>query len=130
MTNRKQLHPEEWQWAKDAGFAQGVEVGNTVYVAGQVSIDDDGSLVGVPDDMRSQARQTFRNVEKVLAESGASMDDIVNITCYVTDASKYADYAAVRSEVFKGNLPASATVVVSALVIPGLLVEVAAVAVK
>ncbi len=130
MTDHRRLHPEAWEYAMDASFAQGVEVGGTVYVAGQVSLGDDGILVGAKDDMRTQARQTFRNIEKVLAEAGASLDDVVKITCYLTDKSMYADYAAVRSEVFNGNLPASATVVVAALVLPGAVVEVDAIAVR
>ena len=129
MTDRRRLHPEEWAWSKDASFAQGVEVGGTIYVAGQVGVDDDGKLVGSPGDMNAQARQTFKNVEKVLAEAGATLDDVVKMTCYITDAAKYGDYAAVRSELLQGNLPASATVVVAALVMPELLIEIDAVAV-
>jgi enamine deaminase RidA (YjgF/YER057c/UK114 family) len=130
MPDRKRLHPETWTWAKDASFAQGVEVGDTVYIAGQASIDEDGKLVGDADDMQAQSRQTFKNIETVLTETGMSLDNVVNITCYITDGSKYADYTAVRSEVFTENVPASATVIVAGLVVPGLLVEVSAVAVR
>lgn len=130
MANRRQLNPDGWAWSQVMSFAQGVEIGDTVYVAGQASISADGHIVGDPEDMATQARQTFKNVETVLAEAGMTLDNIVNLTCYVTDQSKYPEYAAVRSEVFKDILPASSTVVVEALVLDGLLVEVDAVAIR
>ena len=98
--------------------------------AWQVGVDDDGKLVGSAGDMEAQARQTFKNVTQVLAEAGATLDDVVKMTCHITDVSKYGDYAAVRAELFQGNLPASATVVVAALGMPELLIEIDAVAVK
>ncbi|NQW21079.1 MAG: RidA family protein [Chloroflexi bacterium] len=130
MAKRTQLHPQAWPKAAGASYAQGVDVGSTVYVSGQVSANDQGEIVGAPDDMRTQALQTFNNVEKVLAEAGLTLNDVVNLTCYITDISKYADYAAVRAEIFTDNLPASATVVVAGLVVPGLLIEISAIAVR
>ena len=129
MTERKQLHPEAWTWSKDMSFEQGVQLGNTVYVSGQVSIGAEGQIVGDPDDMTTQSRQVFKNIETILAEAGMTLENVVKMTCYITDQSKYPDFSAVRSEMFTGNLPASATVVVKALVIDGLLVEVDAIAV-
>ena len=130
MTERRQLHPEAWTWSKGMSFAQGVEVGDTVYVSGQVGFGAEGQIVGGPDDMQAQARQAFKNVETVLAEAGMTLENVVTITCYITDQSKYSDYSAVRSKVFTGNLPASATVVVKALVLDSLLVEIDAVAIR
>ena len=130
MTERKQLHPEAWTWSKSMSFAQGVELGDTVYVSGQVSIGAEGQIVGDADDMTTQSRQVFKNIETILAEGGMTLENVVKLTCYITDQSKYPDYSAVRSEVFTGNLPASATVVVKALVLDGLLVEIDAVAVR
>ncbi|MDP6666360.1 MAG: RidA family protein [Dehalococcoidia bacterium] len=130
MTERRQLHPEAWEWSQGMSFSQGVEIGDTVYVAGHVSISEECQIVGGPDDMRTQSQQAFENVETVLAEAGMTLDNVVNLTCYITDQSLYPDYSAVRTEKFEGNLPASATVVVKRLVLPGLLVEIDAVAVR
>ena len=80
--------------------------------------------------METQSRQAFSNMKTVLAEAGMTPENVVTITCYITDLSKYPDYSAVRAEVFTGNLPASATVVVKELVLDGLLVEIEAVAVR
>lgn len=127
---RTRLHPGEWDYSRQAAFAQGVDVDGLVFVSGMVGLDDEGALVGADGDMRAQALQTFRNIEKVLAEADMSLNDIVKINCYVTDGSKYHDYAAVRAELFTGNLPASATVIVAGLVVPGALLEIDAVAIK
>ena len=80
--------------------------------------------------MKAQARQTFANIKELLALAGASMDDVVKITAFVVDMSKYADYSAARAEAFPGNVPASSTVSTPRLVNPDLLVEVEAVAYK
>ena len=129
MVSRRRLHPRSWAYSQNASFAQGVEVGDTVYVAGQAALDEYGTVVGVGD-MQAQTRQTFKNIAVVLAEAGLTMDDVVKITAYITDIGKYSEYTAVRKETFTKHLPASATVATPALVLPELLVEVEAVAVK
>ena len=126
MPERIELNPD-WPWASKFRIAQGVRIGNTIYVSGQVAFDPQGNVVGM-NDMAAQSRQVFENIRAVLAEAGASMDDVVKITAYVTDINRYADYAAARSEAFPNNLPASATVATPALVNPDLLVEVEAIA--
>lgn len=127
MTMKTVLNPA-WPRAGNAGFAMGMKVGDTVYVAGQVAQDPDGNVVGVGD-MAAQARQVFANIEAVLAEAGATMADIVKITTYVTDMSRYAEYSAVRAEIFPDAGIASATVSSPRLVREEYLVEVEATAV-
>lgn len=117
-----------WPRAKKAGFAQATQAGDTIYVAGQVAQDPDGKLVG-PGDMAAQARQVFANIKAILAVAGATMDDVMKITAYVTDMSKYGDYNKVRAEVFPKGQMASATVASPSLVRDGFLVEVEAIAV-
>ena len=99
-----------------------------MYVSGQVGFDQEGNIVG-GDDMKAQAKQTFENIRAVLAEAGATMDDVVKILAFITDMSRYADYATARTEAFPNNIPASATVTTPVLVNPDLLVEVEAIAV-
>jgi len=117
-----------WPRAKKAGFAMGTQVGDTIYVAGQIAQDPDGKLVGAGD-MTAQARQVFANIAEILAVAGATMKDVVKITTYVTDMSKYADYSAVRAEVFPGADIASATVAAPSLVRDGYLIEIETIAV-
>ena len=68
MPERVELNPP-WPWASQFRIAQGVRVGNTVYVSGQVAFDPQGNLVG-GDDMGAQSRQVFVNIQAVLAEAG------------------------------------------------------------
>jgi len=126
MSERIELNPD-WPWAKEYRISQGVQMGNTAYVSGQGPLDPQGNVVG-GDDMAEQAHQVFENIRTVLAEARATMDDVVKITAFITDMSKYADYAVARAEAFPNNIPASTTVATSALVIPDMLVEVEAIA--
>tara|TARA_B100000700_G_scaffold288985_1_gene345971 strand:+ start:159 stop:557 length:399 start_codon:yes stop_codon:yes gene_type:complete len=127
MSDRTELNPD-WPWAKGFRIAQGVKVGDTIYVSGQVGLDREGHIVGY-NDMQAQSEQTFENIRTVLAEGGATMEDVVKITAYVTDMDRYGEYAEARSKAFPGNLPASATVATPVLVNSDLLVEVEAIAV-
>jgi reactive intermediate/imine deaminase len=126
MPERIQLTPD-WPWAKKFRIAQGVQIGNTVYVSGQVAFEPQGNVVG-GDDMAAQARQVFENVRAVLAEAEATMDDVIKITAFLTDMSRFSDYSAARAEAFPNTIPASTAVATPALVFPELLVEVEAVA--
>ena len=127
MADREELNPD-WPWAADFRIAQGVRVGDTIYVSGQVAFDAQGELVG-GGDMFAQAVQTFKKIEAVLEEGGATMEDVVKILAFLTDIDRYADYARARAAAFPNNIPASATVTTPVLVNPDLLVEVEAVAV-
>ena len=125
---RKTIDPG-WTWDDRLPLAQAKQIGNTIYVSGQVAYDANGTLVG-EGDMRAQTRQVFNNIKAVLAAAGAGMEDIIKINSYITDAGKFMDMLEVRSEIFGANPPASTAVVVQALAFPGLLIEVEAIAVK
>ena len=127
MPDRK-THNPDWPWAEQFRISQAVQVGDTVYVSGQGPLDPEGHIVGI-DDMAAQSRQVFANLRTVLASAGATIDDVVKITGFITDTSRYAEYSAARAEAFPNNIPASSTVTVADLVLPGMLVEVEAVAV-
>lgn len=110
------------------GFSQGVAVGETIYVAGQVSVDADGAIVGTGD-IREQTRQTIDNVAHVLAAGGMQLSDIVSATIYISDLANYAGFCEVWCAVLGTHAPARATVRAD-LVLPALLVEIQAVAVR
>jgi enamine deaminase RidA (YjgF/YER057c/UK114 family) len=126
MAKRIEVNPD-WPWAEKFGFHLGIRVGDTVYVSGSVAWDPEGNIVG-GDDMKAQSRQAFANVREILAEAGATMDDVVKITAFLTDIDRYAEYSAARAEAFSNNVPASTAVSAPALIQPGLLVEIEAVA--
>ena len=109
-----------------AGMSQAVRCGDWITVSGQAALKD-GQVVGIGD-AAAQARQCFANIEAVLAEAGASLGDVVSLRCFLTDRSAYEGYAEVKNMLFKDKSPASTTVIISALLIPALLMEVEAVA--
>jgi len=115
--------------AAPAGYSYAVKKNGTpVFIAGQVALDGQGRLVG-EGDAAAQAEQAFHNLRTVVEACGGTMDDIVKITVYVTDAAYRPAIAAARQRHFKeGQYPASTYLVVSALALPQLLVEVEAVA--
>jgi len=112
-------------------MSQGVSVpaGRLVFVSGQVARDANGQLVG-KGDIKAQARKTLENVQAVLAESGATMGDVVKVTVFVTDlGEQFAAIHEVRSEFFKSDYPASTLVEIKSLVDKEMLIEIEAVAV-
>jgi reactive intermediate/imine deaminase len=117
-----------WAWDDRLPLAQGKQIGNTIYVSGQVAYDPNGTLVG-EGDMKAQTRQVFDNIRSVLESAGSGLKDIVKINTYITDGSKFMDMLSVRSEIFGDDPPASTAVVVGALAFPGLLIEVEAIAI-
>ena len=125
---RRKTHNPAWPWAEKFRISQAVQVGDTIYVSGQGPLDAAGNLVGTGD-MAAQAHQVFANIRAVLAQAGATMDDVVKITAFITDTSRYQEYAAARAAAFPNHIPASSTVTVADLVVPGMIVEVEAIAV-
>jgi enamine deaminase RidA (YjgF/YER057c/UK114 family) len=110
------------------GFSRAVRVGDTVYVSGTVAWGDDGKLVGAGD-MYAQARQAIRNIEKALAQAGASLNDVVRTRIYVTDINRLEEAARAHGEAFGEVRPAATMIEVSALAEPAMLVEIEAIAV-
>ena len=64
-------------WEKEYGYSQAVKVDNTIYVSGQVSHDDNGNIVD-QGNMEIQMRQAYANIEKLLAQYGATIDNILD----------------------------------------------------
>jgi len=110
-------------------YSPGWEVsgGRLIYVAGQIPWDADGQTVA-KGDVAAQTRQVFANIAAVLAESGATMDDVIKLTIFSADISYRNTINQVRSETFTEPYPASTQVAVAALVDPDWTVEIEAVA--
>ncbi|WP_432192202.1 RidA family protein [Streptomyces sp. bgisy027] len=103
--------------------------GRFVAVSGQLALDEDGELVG-EGDAAAQARQVFENLRRCLAAAGATFDDVVKLTCFVTDMAHLPAVRAARAEhIPDDRLPAASAVRVAGLVRPEFLMEVEAYAV-
>jgi len=125
-------------WEGLFGYVQGIQVKDTIYLSGQLSHDAQGALVapaaldaqGRPasfDAMEAQIRQTYTNAIQLLAQFGATLDDVVEETLYVLDVdSAFAAGGKVRKEMYGTQQPqcASNIIGVSRLAFAPQLVEI------
>ncbi|MGN9842777.1 Rid family hydrolase [Nonomuraea sp. H19] len=109
--------------ATNGMYSHAVRVGDMLYVSGQAAFDERGDLVG-EGSMTAQAEYVFQIIGRILADQGATFDDIAFIRTYLTDMEDRREYGAVRRKYITGTPPASTTVEVSKLFMPGLLLEV------
>jgi reactive intermediate/imine deaminase len=107
-------------------YSQSVRIGRVVHAAGQGADDPaTGTLAGA--DIETQTRQCLRNVEAVLAASGATLDDVLRVGVFLVDRSDFEGMNAVYETFFGDPPPARTTVYVG---LPGeLRVEIDALAV-
>ncbi|MEU6179030.1 RidA family protein [Streptomyces coeruleorubidus] len=98
--------------------------GRFVAIAGQLALDEQGRPVG-EGDPAAQARQVFENLRRCLAAAGATFDDLVKLTYFVTDMAHMPAIRAARAEhIPDDRLPAASAVRVAGLVRPEFLLEV------
>ena len=116
-------------WEQEYNYSQAVKVGDTIYLSGQVSHDEKGDIVGIGD-MEAQMQQCYANVQKVLAQYGATMDNVVDEVLFVTDMeAAYAAAVKCRKEIFSGTPVVANTIVeIKQLAFPELLIEIKCVA--
>ncbi len=128
-------------WEEGYGYAQGVKVGDTIYLSGQLSHDDEGNMVAPAplDDggkiadhgnMGPQMAQSYANIKKVLAKYGATIDSLVEEVLYVTDMdAAFAVAGKVRAEAYGGRPVVASTIMVTPrLAFPSQLIEIKAIA--
>lgn len=108
-------------------YSQAVVAGNLVFVSGTVGRDmATGSW---PETIEEQAELALQNLATVLAEAGASLDDVVKTTVWLTDPSHGARIAEAYGRAFPTPLPARSAPVVSGFPIPDALISIEAIAV-
>lgn len=98
-----------------------------LYLSGQVGIEADGSI---PADFDRQAELTWDYIERLLADHGMTMANLVKVHGYLTSPEHVAGYKKWRDLRMPESPPASTVVIVSGFVAPGLLIEVDAVAAR
>ena len=112
-------------WEESYGFAQAVKVGDTIYVSGQLGLDDQGNMIY--SNMETQMRQTYANAKKILSQFGATLENVVEEVLYVTDMeTAFAAAGPVRKEAYASKRPAVAStiVVTPRLSLPTQLIEI------
>jgi reactive intermediate/imine deaminase len=107
-------------------YCDAVRFGDLLFISGVPPTDAAGRVVS--DDVAVQARQVFLNMKLVLDAAGASFADILKVTVYLLDVNDRSRINPVRQEFFGAARPASTLIGVSELAIPGMKVEIEAVA--
>ena len=88
-------------------YNQGIKVGNTLYLSGQIGLDPETmELVG--SDVEAQAHQVFKNMSAVLDEAGLSFFNVVKTTVLLADINDFAKVNAVYQQYFQEPYPARA----------------------
>jgi reactive intermediate/imine deaminase len=115
---------------KPTGYTHAVKTGTgrTVYISGQIAFDSDGKVVGAGD-FRAQTIRVFENLKLALSAAGATFDNVVKVTTFITDMKHAPILRDIRVDYFGSKPPAGTLVQVSALVMPELMIEIEAVAV-
>jgi enamine deaminase RidA (YjgF/YER057c/UK114 family) len=127
MPSQQHINPDSL--SRSRGYSQVVRVGNTIYIAGQVSAGADSNVVG-KGDPEAQVRQVWRNIEAAVKAAGGTLQHVVKTTTYVTNIQYGAAVRKVREEVFQSsNPPTSTLLVVAGLASPDYMVEIEAIAV-
>jgi 2-iminobutanoate/2-iminopropanoate deaminase len=107
--------PRTWSNAKVCG--------NQFFVSGMTAHDGKGKVDG-DGSMYDQALRTFTKIKGMVEAAGGRMNDIIEMTIYVTDIAQRKEVWRAREQFFSGDFPCSTLVEVKGLAIPGLLVEI------
>lgn len=95
-------------------YSQAIRVGDTVWLAGQISLDPvtGGLITG---DIEIETRQVMANIDAVLKAAGLELKDVVQTQVYLVDLNEYQKFNEVYAEYFPSSPPARAVVQVSRL---------------
>ena len=108
-------------------YSQAIVAGNTIYVAGQGGMDpSSGKILNAT--FEEEVTRTFENIKAILAAAGATMNDVVKVTVYLSDLNNFGRMNEIYKKYFAEAYPARATVGASLLF--GTQIEVDCIAVK
>lgn len=122
MTNRTN-YPSGAIWEDKVGYSRAVKVGNHIEISGTVASDEKGNVVG-KDDPYEQTKFILQKIEKALTEAGASLTDVVRTRMFVTDISRFDEYAKAHGEIFHSIKPCTSMIEVKGFVSPEYLIEI------
>lgn len=94
-------------------YSQAVNVGNTVYMSGQIGLDP--ATMQLVEGIEAQVHRVFKNLEAVAEASGGSLSDVVKLNVFLTDLGNFALVNTIMAEYFSQPYPARAAVGVASL---------------
>jgi reactive intermediate/imine deaminase len=102
------------------------KAGGFVFVGGQVGREEDGTIIA--GGIEAHTRQTLKNVARVLALAGCTLEDVVKTTVWLEDARDFDAFNRIYAEFFPGNKPSRSTLQAKNMI--GTKVEIEAIAYK
>ena len=108
-------------------YTDAVRFGDLLFISGVAPLDAELQLVG-GDDVAAQCEQVFRNMGVILKATGLDFADILRVTVYLTEVKDRSKINPVRQRYFGSSRPASTLFGVAQLAIPGMKIEIEAVA--
>lgn len=127
MTKKTRIRASTVAEAPPGLWSNCLKVGSMAYLSGLTSRGPDGKAV-LGEDEYAQAKVIFQKMKDLIEAAGGAMDDIVQMTVYVTNIKNNSGVWRARKEFFSGDFPACALVEVSSLATPEILVEIQGVA--
>jgi enamine deaminase RidA (YjgF/YER057c/UK114 family) len=112
---------------KTLGFSRAIVKGGWCFVSGVTGYDY--STMTMPESVADQARNCFATIEKVLAEGGFTLDDIVRVQYTLTDAALMDEVTPALGAAM-GEIRPAATIVIAGLIKPEMLIEIEVTAFK
>lgn len=111
---------------KKFGYSPAVRAGDFIYVAGQIGLNPDGSM---PENDEGQIVNAFGRLKIVLADAGASLDDIVELVSYHVGLQGHlARFVEIKNGYIREPFPTWTILEIAGLARPGLVIEIKAVA--
>jgi len=108
-------------------YARAVRTGPLVFVSGTTSLDAKGRVQGK--DAAQQTAVTMRKIESALKSAGARLNNLTRLTIFVTDIRDMGAVSKALDKALKGSVVSATLVAITALAVPGLLVEIESTAV-
>lgn len=107
-----------------------IDLGNAelIFVSGIIAKNEDGTPIS--EKIEEQAEFVFKQIEMILAEAGATMDDIVKAQIFLTDINNFKKVSAIRDKYFANSKPVSTMLEISNTVRPGCNIEIEVTAIK
>ena len=129
---RKYAWPKDhWDWTEPLPYKHGNRFGNLIHLGGQVALDQHAQVLH-PDNMVEQTRLAMQNIASVLAEFGATLDDVVKVTTFYqgsASASALHENLLIRSGSYNKPGPATSGIPVTNLVYESMVVEIEVIAI-
>jgi 2-iminobutanoate/2-iminopropanoate deaminase len=103
-------------------FSNGTKAGDYIFVSGQIGhVDSKGNKL---EGIEAQTRQAMENIKAVLKAAGASFDNLVKTTIFLTNRNDFAKMNEVYRSYFTKNFPARSTFIISGMALPEMLIEI------